>query len=68
MVLIFCVEFRELSHFTRDLSQAEKKINVVIQAEPLKKMTTNFTQNDIFDHFVHLLSLYYNIYFLLSLR
>ena len=28
-VLIFCVEFLELSHFTRDLSQAEKKINVV---------------------------------------
>ena len=26
MVLIFCVEFRELSHLTRDLSQAEKKI------------------------------------------
>ena len=24
-VLIFCVEFRELSHLTRDLSQAEKK-------------------------------------------
>ena len=28
-VLIFCVEFRELSHLTRDLSQAEKKTNVV---------------------------------------
>ena len=28
-VLIFCVEFRELSHLTRDLSQAEKKITVV---------------------------------------
>ena len=27
-VLIFCVEFRELSHLTRDLSQAEKKITV----------------------------------------
>ena len=25
-VLIFCVEFQELSHLTRDLSQAEKKI------------------------------------------
>ena len=25
MVLIFCVEFRELSHLTRDLSQAERK-------------------------------------------
>ena len=29
IVLIFCVEFRELSHLTRDLSQAEKKINVL---------------------------------------
>ena len=28
-VLVFCVEFRELSHLTRDLSQAEKKITVV---------------------------------------
>ena len=28
-VLIFCVEFRELSHLTHDLSQAEKKITVV---------------------------------------
>ena len=29
-VLIFCVEFRELSHLTRDLSQAEKKMNVEV--------------------------------------
>ena len=29
MVLIFCVEFWELFHFPCDLSQAEKKINVV---------------------------------------
>ena len=36
-VLIFCVEFWELSHLTRDLSQTEKKIIVV---------TT-----DNFDHF-----------------
>ena len=28
-VLIFCVEFLELSHLTRDLSQTEKKIAVV---------------------------------------
>ena len=28
-VLIFCVEFQELSHLRRDLSQAEKKINFV---------------------------------------
>ena len=27
--LIFCVEFRDLSHLTWDLSQAEKKITVV---------------------------------------
>ena len=26
--LIFCVEFRKLSHLTRDLSQAEKKLTV----------------------------------------
>ena len=29
LVLIFCLEFQELSHLTCDLSQAEKKINVV---------------------------------------
>ena len=28
-VLIFCVEFWEWSHLTRDLSQAEKKITVI---------------------------------------
>ena len=28
-VLIFCFEFRELSHLTRNLYQAEKKITVV---------------------------------------
>ena len=28
-VLIFCVEFREMSHLTRDLSEAEKEITVV---------------------------------------
>ena len=27
-VLIFCVDFRELSNLARDLFQAEKKINV----------------------------------------
>ena len=27
--LIFCVEFRELSHWTRNLSPAERKVNVV---------------------------------------
>ena len=29
MILIFCVEFWELSHLTSDLSQAEKKLTVV---------------------------------------
>ena len=29
MVLIFCVEFRELSHLTCDLSQAKKEITVL---------------------------------------
>ena len=28
-VLYFCIGFWELSHLTRDLSQTEKKINVV---------------------------------------
>ena len=28
-VLYFCVDFWKLSHLTRDLSQAEKKINIV---------------------------------------
>ena len=28
-VLMFCVEFWELPHLTRDLSQAEKKTNIV---------------------------------------
>ena len=30
IVLIYCIEFWELSYLTRDLFQAEKKINVVI--------------------------------------
>ena len=38
-VLIFCFGFRELSHLTCDLSQAEKKINVV-QSEQMHKMTS----------------------------
>ena len=41
-VLIFFVEFPELSHLTRDFSQAEKKINVV---------TSYFTQNGQSCHF-----------------
>jgi hypothetical protein len=39
-VLMFSVEFWELSHLTHDLSQAEKKINVV--------MSLADAQNDIF--------------------
>ena len=39
-VLIFCVELWELSHLTRDIFQAEKKINVVTSQ-------TN-AQNDIY--------------------
>ena len=54
MVLIFCIEFWKLSHLTRDLSKAEKKINVVILSE-----------NSC--HFVSL-SACNNSYFLLSLR
>ena len=45
-VLIFCVEFWELSHLTLDLSEAEKKIT-----EQMTKMATIFTQNDNFVHF-----------------
>jgi hypothetical protein len=47
MVLIFCVEIQKLSHLTRDLCQAEKKITVV-QAQQVENY---FTQNDDFDHF-----------------
>ena len=49
-VLIFCVEFRELSHLTRDLSRAEKKI-IDVTSWSTDKMTTIFTQNDNFNHF-----------------
>ena len=62
-VLYFCVYFWELSHLTRDLSQAEKKINGVTSWET-DKTKSIFTQNDNFGHFewnrfhfVHLLSL-----------
>ena len=40
-VLIFCVEFRELSHLTRDLSQAEKKITVLTSWATDKMTTSN---------------------------
>ena len=68
MVLIFCVEFWELSHLTCDLSQAEKKITVVT-SWATDKITCIFTQNDNFDHFewnrchlVHLLSLQQHLF------
>ena len=72
-ILYFCIGFRELSHSTRDLFQAEKKINVVTSWAS-DKMTTIFNQNDNFNHFVwnrcHFVhcSACNNIYFLLSLR
>ena len=49
-VLIFWVDFWELSHLTRDLSQTEKKITVVT-SWATDKMTTIFSQNDNFNHF-----------------
>ena len=49
-VLIFCVEFWELFHITRDSSQAEKKITVITSLTT-DKLTTIFTQNDNFDNF-----------------
>ena len=48
-VLILCDEFQELSHLTRDLSQAEKKIDVVTSCAT-DKVSTIFTQNDNFDN------------------
>ena len=38
LVLIFCVEFQELSHLTRDLSEDEKKM--LLQARQMHKMTS----------------------------
>ena len=43
-VLIFCVEFWELFHLTRDLSQAQKKMNVVTR-EANAQNDIYFTQN-----------------------
>jgi hypothetical protein len=37
LVLIFCVDFRELSHLTRDLSQAEMNVTVL----PAEQLTQN---------------------------
>ena len=49
-VLIFWVEFQELSHLTLDLSQAEKKINVVANWENVQN-EIYFTQNCRSCHF-----------------
>ncbi len=65
LVLIFCVEFRELSHLTRDLSQAEKKITVVTSCK--FKFTTLTILSEI-DVILCICSACNNIYFLLSLR
>ena len=43
-VLMFCVEFRELSHLTRDLSQAEEKI----QSEQMYKMISTVRECHFF--------------------
>ena len=50
LVLIFCVEFRELYHLTHDLFQAEKKINVVTSWENAQN-DIYFTQNGWSCHF-----------------
>ena len=50
VVLYICVGFWLLAHLTRDLSQAEKKITV-LTSWANDKMTTIFTQNDIFNNF-----------------
>ena len=49
-VLIFCVEFRELSHLPRDLSQDEKKINFVTRWANAQN-DIYFTQNGRSCHF-----------------
>ena len=74
-VLILCVEFRELSHLTTDLSQAEKKINAVTSRANAQN-DINFTQNGCSCHFewkyvlrhVVSCSACNNSYFLLILR
>ena len=47
MVLYICVSFGLLAHESRDLSQAETKITLVKRLKN-HKMTTIFTQNDVF--------------------
>ena len=47
---ISCVEFRELFHLTCDLSQAEKKINIVTSRENAQN-DIYFTQNGRSCHF-----------------
>ena len=66
LVLIFCVEFWELSQSTCDLSQAEKKI-IVVTSWATDKMTTSTILSEI-DVILCICSACNNIYFLLSLR
>ena len=47
---VLCVGFWVLTHLTRDLSQAGKKITI-ITCWATDKMRTIFTQNDTFDDF-----------------
>ena len=63
-VLIFCVEFRELSHSTRDLSQAEQMHKMTSIS---LKMVEVVILSENSSHFVSCLACN-NIYFLLSLR
>ena len=52
MVLIFCVEFWELFHLALDLSQAEKKTNIVTSLANVQKdiytLSHKFTQFCLF--------------------
>ena len=71
-VLNLCVEFQELSHLTRDLSEAEKKINVVTSWANAQN-DLYFSQTEVVilgENICHIFccSACNNSYFLLSLR
>ena len=55
-ILIFCDKFWELSHLTRDLSQADQKNNFYYKLSNWHN-DIYFTQNANVYHFAHLLSL-----------
>ena len=64
----FCFDFRELSHLTHELSQAEKKINIVAQNDIISlKMVEVVILSKNSCHYVSCLACK-NSYFLLSLR